>query len=341
MTSKPSASDKGYVVGGLSAFPVALDDQSFGSANDAETQLAAAVNWSSTQISVVDGSKFPHVNGVLRINNEMIFYARRRDNIFDQLFRGFGQSYPASHRAGTTVTAPCIADMNNTLRDGLVKLQAKVGLPDDKPSIESGATLRSRVAFLRRKWFTPKANFLTMNRVGYAPLGVQFRDVSIGEPVRWLWEFGDGTTSTQQHPFHEYKEPGTYDVGLTIFTSSDVSDQNGVAAKLKHGYVNVIDNENINDVLFYTRNLSDQVNNLALQGVRPLRMLFVDQTRGNITTRIWSFGDGTIVTVEDPNQFQIEHVYDRTGFFIPSLTVSDGKKTIRRNLDAQIEVIVA
>lgn len=34
----------------------------------------------------------------------------------------------------------------------------------------------------------------------------------------WLWEFGDGQTSTQQHPVHEYAEPGCYDVCLTTYT---------------------------------------------------------------------------------------------------------------------------
>jgi hypothetical protein len=30
------------------------------------------------------------------------------------------------------------------------------------------------------------------------------------------WDFGDGTTSTEKDPFHEYKYAGTYDVCLTI-----------------------------------------------------------------------------------------------------------------------------
>jgi hypothetical protein len=34
--------------------------------------------------------------------------------------------------------------------------------------------------------------------------------------VNWLWDFDDGTTSTQQNPTHIYNNPGTYDVTLTI-----------------------------------------------------------------------------------------------------------------------------
>ncbi|MBV7330998.1 PKD domain-containing protein, partial [Chloroflexi bacterium TSY] len=34
--------------------------------------------------------------------------------------------------------------------------------------------------------------------------------------VDWQWNFGDGATSTEQHPFHIYPAPGSYPVGLTI-----------------------------------------------------------------------------------------------------------------------------
>ena len=32
----------------------------------------------------------------------------------------------------------------------------------------------------------------------------------------YLWDFGDGTTSTQQYPFHQYAIPGQYIVCLTV-----------------------------------------------------------------------------------------------------------------------------
>ncbi len=48
-----------------------------------------------------------------------------------------------------------------------------------------------------------------------APLTVNFQD---GSPnaVAWQWDFGDGNTSTQQHPSHLYTAEGQYDVTLTI-----------------------------------------------------------------------------------------------------------------------------
>ncbi len=44
---------------------------------------------------------------------------------------------------------------------------------------------------------------------------VQFTDQSV-DAVSWLWHFGDGTSSTEQHPEHLFDELGVYTVGLTI-----------------------------------------------------------------------------------------------------------------------------
>ncbi|MCE5252004.1 PKD domain-containing protein [bacterium] len=39
---------------------------------------------------------------------------------------------------------------------------------------------------------------------------VSFKDESYGEITQWLWNFGDGTTSTERNPIHEYAKPGIY-----------------------------------------------------------------------------------------------------------------------------------
>jgi hypothetical protein len=58
------------------------------------------------------------------------------------------------------------------------------------------------------------ADFSALPRVGTAPLAVRFTDLSIGGPTSWLWRFGDGATSTEQNPSHEYSTPGYYTVTL-------------------------------------------------------------------------------------------------------------------------------
>ena len=49
----------------------------------------------------------------------------------------------------------------------------------------------------------------------------------------WLWEFGDGATSTQQNTSHTYSDEGSYDVRLTV------TGANGVVTVLKADYITV------------------------------------------------------------------------------------------------------
>lgn len=41
--------------------------------------------------------------------------------------------------------------------------------------------------------------------------------------VTWIWDFGDGTTSTQQNPSHQYAAQGLYNVKLTVIDSRSCS----------------------------------------------------------------------------------------------------------------------
>jgi PKD domain len=45
---------------------------------------------------------------------------------------------------------------------------------------------------------------------------VAFQDESIGKITSWRWEFGDGTSSTDQYPLHRYAKAGQYVVALFI-----------------------------------------------------------------------------------------------------------------------------
>ena len=60
----------------------------------------------------------------------------------------------------------------------------------------------------------PVADFSGSPTSGYAPLDVDFTDLSANNPTAWDWTFGDGGTDTVQNPSHTYAE-GTYTVGLT------------------------------------------------------------------------------------------------------------------------------
>jgi len=45
---------------------------------------------------------------------------------------------------------------------------------------------------------------------------VAFKDLSHGNITDWMWDFGDGTTSTERNPLHRYEKPGDYIVVLKV-----------------------------------------------------------------------------------------------------------------------------
>ena len=63
----------------------------------------------------------------------------------------------------------------------------------------------------------PVADFIGIPRKGNGPLTVKFIDQSTNVS-NWLWDFGDGTTSTEQNPSHIYvhNNIGDYTVTLTV-----------------------------------------------------------------------------------------------------------------------------
>ncbi len=48
------------------------------------------------------------------------------------------------------------------------------------------------------------------------PLEIKFVDLTYYLPTYWSWDFGDGQSSTEQHPLHLFDEPGTYEVCLIV-----------------------------------------------------------------------------------------------------------------------------
>lgn len=170
-----------------------------------------------------------------------------------------GQNYTMQVRtgAGATENVRVWIDLNN---DGqfnntaqssggeLVFSSSGLGLQTGTVRINAGATtgvaLRMRVAAdytnaniptpcstpqysqtedyrvtLQNNTAPPAANF-TADQTTTCSGCVQFTDQSTGAPTSWLWNFGDGQTSTQQNPRHCYTTPGTFTVTLTATSTA-------------------------------------------------------------------------------------------------------------------------
>lgn len=70
----------------------------------------------------------------------------------------------------------------------------------------------------------PVARFTANITGGYAPLVVQFTDMSDRDPASWNWDFGNGITSTLRNLTHTYTS-GIYTVNLTVSNAAGNSTQ--------------------------------------------------------------------------------------------------------------------
>jgi len=163
----------------------------------------------------------------------------------------------------------------------------------------------------------PTAQFSGSPTSGQAPLTVQFTDQSTpgSSPVTaWSWSFGDGATSAARSPSHTYTVAGSYTVSLTVTTSA------GQDTQTKTSYVNA------SSSVAPTAQFSGS----PTSGAAPLTVQFTDQSTpgsSQITAWLWSFGDGSTSTAQDPS-----HVYAAAGSYTVSLKVltSAGQNTQTR-----------
>lgn len=69
----------------------------------------------------------------------------------------------------------------------------------------------------------PTADFLASATSIIKGQTVVFTDKSTNDPTSWLWEFGDGTQSTEQNPSKKYNTVGTFTVTLNTTNSFGLS----------------------------------------------------------------------------------------------------------------------
>ena len=142
------------------------------------------------------------------------------------------------------------------------------------------------------------ASFTATPMNGTAPLTVAFTDQSTGSIISWLWDFGDGASSTSQNPGHTYTDPGTYNVVLTV-SNGTVTSSDYVCITVRYP-VPVAD--------FNASVISSQA---------PFLAQFTDTSTGTITNWSWDFGDGGASTSQNPT-----HTYISAGIYTVTLIVN-------------------
>ena len=160
------------------------------------------------------------------------------------------------------------------------------------------------------------ASFSSDLTEGTAPLTVSFTDSSTGEITGWKWDYGDGTTGTEQNPGHVYQNAGIYHAVLTI------SGPQGESKVEKTISVKTGDIPNVLTAAFTSDKTGGDV---------PLTVLFTDASTGEITGRKWDFGDGSVSEEQHPS-----HTYTNPGFYLVTLIIHGPSGESRK--DATISV---
>ncbi len=124
--------------------------------------------------------------------------------------------------------------------------------------------------------------------------------------VSYLWNFGDGTTSTLQFPFHSYSAPGNYDARVIATNSCGRKDTLYTTAR-------VVANKPI-DAYFYVPEHEKVSGDSIHFSASTSSYSMVDNN-----TYLWTFGDGTSSTLKNP-----VHVYFQPKDYMVKLTVTNG-----------------
>ena len=156
---------------------------------------------------------------------------------------------------------------------------------------------------------------------GTVPLTVYFTDSSTSTGNTsvtidaWSWDFGDGTTSTDQNPAHQYTTSGTYTVALTASNAT----YGTTDTETKTDYITVSIDPSAPVADFVATPLCEDVGD-------PI--YFIDySTGGGLYAWNWSFGDSSYSELRNPT-----HTYASNGTYDISLTVwgANGTDTLTK-----------
>lgn len=165
--------------------------------------------------------------------------------------------------------------------------------------VTSGCTDSLVIAGAVKAGIKPEADFRASSRRICASQTVNFTDRSTGATLtEWLWNFGDGTSSVEQNPMHQYSDTGYFSVTL-VATNYGCSD---TIRKFRYIYV------------------KPPVANFdtAFLCSTPLERKFIDKSIGAKSWE-WDFGDGSTSADQKPG-----HTYAAPGIYPVSLSVTNG-----------------
>lgn len=144
--------------------------------------------------------------------------------------------------------------------------------------------------------YPPYARFSIKRNICHAD-SIEFIDASVGA-TSYYWIFGDGDSSTQSNPSHQYPGPGTYEAQQIAYNSA----------------------YNCSDTAFRPITIDPPVS-LDFEadkqtGCAPLHVSFTGISSQSAVSFVWDFGDGTIDSAESPT-----HIYENPGNYTVTMSI--------------------
>ncbi len=128
---------------------------------------------------------------------------------------------------------------------------------------------------------------------------------SDGKVATYVWDFGDGGRGTGPKPTHVYREPGTYEISLTV--GDDSGTIRNTAGDKMQVVVNAAPIADAGPDL-----IGEPGEKLVFQGDRSV------DPDGSIVTWVWNFKDGATATGSI-----VEHAFEKPGTYYVGLRVQD------------------
>ena len=147
------------------------------------------------------------------------------------------------------------------------------------------------------------AAFSYVPATGKAPLSVSFTDHSLGTGLTYVWDFGDGETSSSASPVHVFDRAGIYQVRLTVSNSDSSSSSTKTVV--------VTPDDVVPPIASFTAD--------AYSGTNPTTVHFTDTSTGSPEYWSWKIDGTEFSTAQSPS-----HTFSADGSYIVSLTVTKG-----------------
>lgn len=147
----------------------------------------------------------------------------------------------------------------------------------------------------------PTPNFNVNATVGCIGDDFEFTNTSTGNATSYLWNFGDGGTSTDENPIYSYSAEGTYSVTLTAFNA------NGCDSSFTEVALIDIAHPDADFSAFPT-----------FAFCPPLLVDFTDLSSPDAVSWFWQFGNGSTSSLQNPS-----HIYTESGSFSVTLVVTN------------------